>query len=125
MLRAHVEEFGTVKDSWLFANGRGGVVASTTYWRVWGEARHLALTPEQVASPLAARPYDLRPAGALLVAQRWRTPLRLRSARGQQRPGALSRYAKCLDGRQDVDNRRIGELLGEGDGQEDEHGDGS
>ncbi|MEE1833597.1 hypothetical protein [Streptomyces sp. SP17KL33] len=43
---------------------------------------HLALTPEQVASPL------------------------------------LSRYAKCLDGRQDVANRRIAELLGGDDGQE-------
>ncbi|MFD5265716.1 FtsK/SpoIIIE domain-containing protein [Streptomyces sp. NPDC058335] len=36
----------------------------------------------------------------------------------------LSRYAKCLDGRQDVANRRIAELLGEGDGQEDEPGNG-
>jgi integrase len=60
MLRAHIKEFGTAPDGRLFANERGGVVASTTYWRVWDEARYLALTPEQVASPLAARPYDLR-----------------------------------------------------------------
>lgn len=30
----------------------------------------------------------------------------------------LSRYAKCLDVRQDVADRRIAELLGEGDDQE-------
>lgn len=29
----------------------------------------------------------------------------------------LSRYAKCLDGRQDVANRRIAEFLGEDDGR--------
>ncbi len=31
MLRAHIEEFGTAKDGRLFADERGGVVASTTY----------------------------------------------------------------------------------------------
>jgi hypothetical protein len=37
----------------------------------------------------------------------------------------LSRYAKCLDGRQNVANRRTAELLGEDDGQEGEPGDGT
>jgi hypothetical protein len=45
MLLAHVEEFGTAEDGRLFADERGGVVASTTYRRVRNEARHLALTP--------------------------------------------------------------------------------
>ncbi|MEU3734832.1 hypothetical protein AB0E81_36380 [Streptomyces sp. NPDC033538] len=34
-----------------------------------------------------------------------------------------TRYAKCLEGRQDVANRRIAELLGDDDGQEDGHPD--
>lgn len=59
ILRRHLDEFGTADDGRLFRQP-GGVVASSTYTQVWRVARALALTPEQVASPLAARPYDLR-----------------------------------------------------------------
>jgi hypothetical protein len=38
----------------------GSVVPSSTYYRVWQEARLLALPPAVAASPLASRPYDLR-----------------------------------------------------------------
>lgn len=81
MLRAHIEEFGTTKDGRLFGNERGGTVAATTYWRVWDEARHMALTPEQVASPPAARPYDLRYAALSSWLSADEDPPRLRSAR--------------------------------------------
>jgi integrase len=49
--------------------GRGGhpipapwqnPVSMSTIYRVWGRAREQALTPEEAASPLARRPYDLR-----------------------------------------------------------------
>ncbi|MDX3313966.1 hypothetical protein P1S61_33860 [Streptomyces sp. ME08-AFT2] len=105
MLRAHIEEFGTAKDGRLFANERVGVVASTTYWRVWDEARHLALTLEQVASPLAARPAARRTHNAGV------DPTEVAERAGNSVEVLLSRYAKCLDGRQDVANRRIAELL--------------
>lgn len=125
MLRAHIEEFGTAEDGRLFANERGGVVASTTYWRVWDEARHLALTPEQVASPLAARPYDLRHAALSSWLNAGVDPTEVAERAGNSVEVLLSRYAKCLDGRQDVANRRIAELLGEDDDQGDAHGDGT
>ncbi|MGW0611270.1 tyrosine-type recombinase/integrase [Streptomyces sp. NPDC002788] len=124
MLLAHIEEFGTAEDGRLFANERGGVVASTTYWRVWDEARHLALTPEQVASPLAARPYDLRHAALSSWLNAGVDPTEVAERAGNSVEVLLSRYAKCLDGRQDIANHRIAELLGEGDGQEDEHSHG-
>ncbi|MEU3611582.1 tyrosine-type recombinase/integrase [Streptomyces sp. NPDC006872] len=124
MLHAHIAEFGTAKDGRLFANERGGVVASTTYWRVWDEARHLALTPEQAASPLAARPYDLRHAALSSWLNAGVDPTEVAERAGNSVEVLLSRYAKCLDGRQDVANRRIAELLGEDGGQEDKHGDG-
>lgn len=38
----------------------GGIVGSSTYDGVWHETRELALPPDLVGSPLAARPYDLR-----------------------------------------------------------------
>lgn len=59
-LRAHLSEFGTAPDGRLFRNERNGIIGSTTYSRVWEQARQLALTPAQVASTLAGRPYDLR-----------------------------------------------------------------
>ncbi len=62
MLLAHIKEFGVTADGRLFCNERGEwwPPRRTGYWRVRDEARHLALTPEQAASPLAARTYDLR-----------------------------------------------------------------
>jgi integrase len=35
-------------------------VRTRTIYRVWARAREQALTPEEAASPLARRPYDLR-----------------------------------------------------------------
>ncbi|MFD0139373.1 hypothetical protein ACFVIL_36365 [Streptomyces sp. NPDC127159] len=53
ILRAHLKEFGTAKKERIFGNERGGVVGSSTYWRVWEEAREYALPPERV-EPLHA-----------------------------------------------------------------------
>jgi hypothetical protein len=83
------------------------------------------LTPEQVASPLAARPYDLRHAALSSWLNAGVDPTEVAERAGNSVEVLLSRYAKCLDGRQDVANRRIAELLGEGDDQEDMHGDGT
>src|SRR5258708_14495231 len=66
ILRAHVGAFGVVADGRIFSSERGHVIASTAISDVWAEARTLALTPEQVASPLAVRPYDLRHAAVSL-----------------------------------------------------------
>ncbi|WP_344832060.1 hypothetical protein [Nonomuraea dietziae] len=51
ILRAHLEEFGTAPDGRMFRNERGGVLGASTYSRAWEEARRLAFTPQQVASP--------------------------------------------------------------------------
>ncbi|GAA3423219.1 hypothetical protein GCM10018953_04020 [Streptosporangium nondiastaticum] len=61
-----LDEFGIAKDGRLFQIERGGVVGSTAYPEVRAAARFLALTPEQAASPLARRPYDLRHAAVSL-----------------------------------------------------------
>ncbi|MFC0599499.1 tyrosine-type recombinase/integrase [Streptomyces palmae] len=120
MLRAHIEEFGTATDGRLFANERGGVVASTTYWRVWDEARRLALAPDHVASPLAGRPYDLRHAALSTWLNAGVDPTEVAERAGNSVEVLLSRYAKCLDGREDIANRRIAELLDEDDQEDDD-----
>jgi integrase len=56
ILRTHIATFGTAPDGRVFASDRGQPVASTAISDVWAEARTLALTPVQVASPLAGRP---------------------------------------------------------------------
>ena len=66
ILREHIDEFGVQDDGHLFRTSRGGVISIGTYCEAWQKARMLALTPEQVVSPLAARPYDLRHAAVSL-----------------------------------------------------------
>ncbi|HWR46960.1 MAG TPA: hypothetical protein VN327_04980 [Pseudonocardiaceae bacterium] len=53
ILRNHLDTYGTRPDSRLFRSPNGGVVGSSTYYWVWAQARTYALTPAQVASPLA------------------------------------------------------------------------
>lgn len=52
-------------------------------------------------------------------------PIEVAERAGNSVEVLLSRYAKCPDGRQDVANRRIAQLLGENGDQEDGDGDGT
>ncbi|MFF5041767.1 tyrosine-type recombinase/integrase [Streptomyces nigra] len=113
MLRQHLDTFGTAGDGRLFASERGGVVASSTYYRVWQEARALALPPAAVASPLAARPYDLRHSALSTWLNAGVDPTEVAQRAGNSVEVLLSRYAKCIDGRQEIVNRKIEELLRE------------
>jgi integrase len=66
ILRWHIAEFGVATDGRLFRQPDGVVVGLSTYSQVWQAARLYALTPAQLASPLAGRPYDLRHAAVSL-----------------------------------------------------------
>jgi integrase len=113
ILRQHLDTFGTTEDGRLFTNERGGVVGSSTYYRVWQEARALALPPTAVASPLAARPYDLRHSALSTWLNSGVDPTEVAERAGNSVEVLLSRYAKCIDGRQEIVNRKIEELLRE------------
>ncbi|MGW4729710.1 hypothetical protein ACWEQC_11120 [Streptomyces shenzhenensis] len=113
ILRAPLATFGTAKDGRLFTNERGGVVGSSTYYRVWQEARTLALPSAAVASPLAARPYDLRHSALSTWLNAGVDPTEVAARAGNSVEVLLSRYAKCIDGRQEIVNRKIEELLSE------------
>lgn len=119
MLREHLAAFGSAADGRLFASERGTVLSSSTYWRVWDEARVLALTPDQVASPLAARPYDLRHAALSTWLNSGVDPTEVARRAGNSVEVLFSRYAKCLAGRQEIANQRIAEILGDQDDQDD------
>ncbi|MFF4904931.1 tyrosine-type recombinase/integrase [Streptomyces sp. NPDC001260] len=113
ILRQHLDTFGTADDGRMFTNERGGVVGSSTYYRVWQEARLLALPPAAVASPLAARPYDLRHSALSTWLNSGVDATEVAERAGNSVEVLLSRYAKCIDGRQEVANRKIEELLRE------------
>ena len=98
MLREHLERFGTGPDGRLFRAPSGGVVSSSTYSRVWDEARRYALTPLQVASPLAGRPYDLRHAAVSLWLNRGVPAPEVAQRAGHSVDVLLRVYAKCIEG---------------------------
>ncbi|MBZ9643510.1 tyrosine-type recombinase/integrase [Streptomyces sp. PSKA30] len=111
ILRAHLKEFGTAKERRVFGNERGGLVGSSTYWRVWEEAREYALPPERIDSPLAGRPYDLRHA----CITRWLNagvPIAEVARRVGNSPEVIHRrYHGCIDGHEEAANARIAKSL--------------
>ncbi|MFJ6794353.1 tyrosine-type recombinase/integrase [Streptomyces sp. NPDC091268] len=113
LLAEHLDTFGTTPDGRLFFSEGGGVVSSSSYYRAWQEARTLALPPATVASPLAHRPYDLRHSALSTWLNAGVDPTEVAERAGNSVEVLLSRYAKCLDGRQEVANRRIEDLLRE------------
>jgi integrase len=67
--------------------------------------------PDQVASPLAARPYDLRHAAVLLWLNGGVAATEVANCAGHSVEVLLRVYAKCIDGGEEAANRRIDEAL--------------
>ncbi|GAA4561501.1 hypothetical protein [Planotetraspora kaengkrachanensis] len=111
ILRPHIKEFGIGSDGRIVHSERGGVIASTAYTEVWQEARTLAFTPAQVASPLARRPFDLRHAAVSLWLNAGVSAPEVAERAGHSVDVLLRVYAKCIDGHQSISNRRIDEAL--------------
>jgi integrase len=109
ILREHIEEFGTAADGRLFRTAKGGMIYDTTH--TWAVAWTLAPAPEQVASPLAARPYDLRHAAVSLWLNGRVAVTEVTNRAGHSVEVLLRVYAKCIDGGEEAANRRIDEAL--------------
>ncbi|GAA0216613.1 tyrosine-type recombinase/integrase [Saccharothrix mutabilis subsp. mutabilis] len=107
ILREHLDRYGVGPDGRLFRSLGGGVVSSSTYYRVWEEARQYALTPAQVASPLAARPYDLRHAAVSLWLNGGVPATEVAERAGHSVDVLLKVYAKCIDGQRETVNKTI------------------
>jgi integrase len=107
ILRHHIDTFGVRPDGRIFASDRGHIVASTAISDVWAEARTRALTPAQVASPLAGRPYDLRHAAVSLWLNAGVPATEVAERAGHSVEILLRVYAKCLDEGETIANKRI------------------
>ncbi|MFC5719877.1 tyrosine-type recombinase/integrase [Streptomyces gamaensis] len=115
LLKRHIEQFGTGKDGRLFRAVEGGPVRSQEYGAIWKEARGRALTPDQVASPLARIPYDLRHA-CVSFWLRSGVSLAETARRAGQSVAVLQRYyAKVLHGEEE----RMNELIDRGFAEQD------
>jgi integrase len=114
ILPRHIEEYGTAADGRLFQTERGGPIGSTAYTEVWQQARPLALTPEQVRSPMAARPYDLRHTAVSLWLNGGVSPTEIAKRAGHSVEVLLRVYAKCVHGQEEIANQRIEEILSAG-----------
>jgi integrase len=112
ILRDHLSEFDTAADGRLFRTRRNGIISIGTYCETWRAARMLALPPEQVASPLAARPYDLRHAAVSLWLNAGAAAPEVAERAGHSVEVLLRVYAKCIDGGDEIVNRRIDAVLG-------------
>lgn len=114
LLQVHIETFGTAPDGRLFRGARGGPVPDSVYSRVWQRARQLALTPAEVASPLAARPYDLRHAAVSTWLNAGIDAAQVAEWAGHSVNVLLRVYAKCVVGRDRTARRRLAAAFGEG-----------
>ena len=111
LLRGHIEQFGVAQDGRLFRSENGNPIQPSTWWQVWQKVRTASLTPEQLASPLMKRPYDLRHSGVT-----WRlnsgVPATEVAAWAGHSVEVLTRvYARCVAGLEGVWIGRMDEAL--------------
>jgi integrase len=111
LLRDHIERLGVGPDGRLFRTGRNGAIQDGDYAEVWRNARRAVLTPEQVDSPLARRPYDLRHAAISLWLNAGVPATEVARRAGHGVAVMLSVYANCVDGQEQVANERIEHAL--------------
>jgi integrase len=111
LLRAHIKEHGVAPGGRLFRGVRGAMLSESSYGRVWQQARAKALTPAQVGSPLAGRPYDLRHSGVTLSLNAGVPAPEIARRAGHGVAVLLRVYAGCIDGQDQLWNARINDAL--------------
>ena len=102
----------------MFCNERGRPFNEASARRAWARARLSALTEEQVHSPLARRPYDLRHAAASLWLNNGVPATEVARRLGHDVAGAAQIYANCIDGQENTINDQITAALPAGQDHE-------
>ena len=102
LLRQHLEQFGTGPGGRLFRSENGNPIQPSTYWRVWQKNRALALTPQQLRTPLLHRPYDLRHSGVTWRLNSGVPATEIAAWAGHGVEVLMRVYARCVVGMEDV-----------------------
>lgn len=107
ILREHIDTYGVAADGRLFRTSHGRPYSASALNGIWNDARLLAFTPAQVLSPLAQTPYDLRHGAVSMWLNAGLTPPDVAERAGHSPEVLLRVYAKCIDGQQEIANKRI------------------
>jgi integrase len=102
LLRAHIATFGVAPDGRLFRSENGNPLQPSTWWQVWQKVRAAALTPQQLASPLLKRPYDLRHSGVTWRLNSSVPATEVAAWAGHSVEVLMRIYARCMTGLEDV-----------------------
>ncbi len=112
-IHAHINQFGLGPDGKLFVGERNGTqLPKLTIIRMWKRARAAVFTPEALASPLAATPYDLRHAAVSGWLNAGVPVPEVAEWAGHSPEVLLKTYAKCVAGGIEAHRRRIQQFLG-------------
>jgi integrase len=115
IIHAHIARFGFGPDGRLFVGERNSrELPKLTIVRAWKRAREAVFTPEVIASPLAATPYDLRHAAVSGWLNAGVPVPEVAEWAGHSPEVLLRIYAKCIDGGAVTYRRRIEWFLGQG-----------
>jgi integrase len=116
LLDVHIERYKVAETGRVFVI-QGGMrpgrpISSSTYTRVWRQARQDALSKAQQDSPLAKVPYHLRHAAVSLWLNAGVPATQVAEWAGHSLHVLLKVYAKCIDGQEDAARARIALALG-------------
>lgn len=111
MLRFHLDGFGTAPDGRVFVGPLGGLFETSSYLPIWRNARKAVLTPTEIASPLAKRPYDLRHAAVSTWLNAGVPATQVADWAGHSVAVLLRTYAKCIVGQDEAARRRIEDAM--------------
>ena len=85
----------------------GQPIPSNSYGKAWRDAREAALTPAQLRSPLAKRPYDLRHAAVSLWLNAGVPATQVAEWAGHSVHVLMRVYAKCIYGQGEAARLRV------------------
>lgn len=111
LLRRHLAAYPPAADGRVFHGESGGPVSDSVYGRLWQRARAAALTPEEQATPLASRPYDLRHAAVSTWLNAGVPATQVAEWAGHSVHVLLKVYAKCIVGQDRAARVRIARAL--------------
>jgi integrase len=111
ILRDHITRFGSARDGRLFRSENGNPLQPSTWGRAWQKARALTFLPEQLATPLLRRPYDLRHSGVTWRLNSGVPPTEVAAWAGHSVDVLMRVYARCMTGLEYVWIARMDDTL--------------